>query len=148
MPGMRESGFQSPSFSSRNDTPPSVASRLGGERRRLYAEFAESTEDTEKKQKIELASGMVRAKSDRQEDCPTSFTGGGEGFVGGAKQWGGFVEDNGDGNIAKEAFELPFVLESVKENAVFHFFENFNGDAAGNVEASERKDLQREISGF
>jgi len=73
---------------------------------------------------------------------------GSEGFVGGAEERGGFVEYDREGNIAQEAFEFPLVLEGVEENAVFHFFENFDGDAAGNVEAAERQNFQSEISGF
>src|SRR6266702_6321976 len=73
---------------------------------------------------------------------------GGEGFVGGAKERSGFVEDDGDGDIAEEAFEFPFVFEGVKENSVFHFFENFDGDATGDVDTAEGENFQREISGF
>src|SRR5712691_3693647 len=76
------------------------------------------------------------------------FVGGGEGFVGGTEEGGGFVEDDGDRDIAEKAFEFPFVLEGVKENSVFHFFENLDGDAAGDVDAAERQNFQREISGF
>src|SRR5712692_9511849 len=76
------------------------------------------------------------------------LVGGGEGFVGGAEEGGGFVEDDGDGDVAEEAFEFPLVLEGVEENSVFHFFENFDGDAAGDVDAAERQNFQREISGF
>src|SRR6266700_5819073 len=73
---------------------------------------------------------------------------GGEGFVGGAEERGGFVEDDGDWDIAEEAFEFPFVLEGVEENSVFHFFENFDGDATGDVDTAEGQNFQREISGF
>src|SRR5438445_11385908 len=73
---------------------------------------------------------------------------GGEGFVGGAEERGGFVEDDGDGDIAEEAFEFPFVLEGVEENTVFHFFENFYGDASCDVDAAERQNFQREIPCF
>src|SRR6266851_3972478 len=76
------------------------------------------------------------------------LVGGGEGFVGGTEEGGGFVEDDGDGDVAEEAFEFPLVLEGVEENSVFHFFENFDGDAAGDVDAAERQNFQREISGF
>src|SRR5713101_2814737 len=73
---------------------------------------------------------------------------GGEGFVGGAEERGGFVEDDGDGDVGEKWFEFPFVLEGVKENTLFHFFENFDGDAAGNVNTAQRQNFQREISGF
>src|SRR5256885_7466384 len=47
-----------------------------------------------------------------------------------------------------DALPISFVLEGVEENAVFHFFEDFYGDAAGDVNAAERQDFQGEISGF
>src|SRR5216684_2252669 len=72
------------------------------------------------------------------------LVGGGEGFVGGTEEGGGFVEDDGDGDVAEEAFEFPLVLEGVEENSVFHFFENFDGDAAGDVDAAERQNFRRE----
>ena len=43
---------------------------------------------------------------------------------------------------------MPFVLEGREECAVFHFLENFDGDASGDVNATERKDLQSEIASF
>ena len=61
---------------------------------------------------------------------------------------GVFVEDYGDGNIAKEFFEMPFVLEGVEESAVFHFFEDLYGDAAGYVDATQSEDFEREITCF
>src|SRR5260370_29970909 len=73
---------------------------------------------------------------------------GGEGFVGGAKKRSGLMEDDGDRNIAEKAFEFPLVLEGVKENAIFHFFQDFYGDAAGDVDTTERENFQGEISGF
>src|SRR6266478_924187 len=76
------------------------------------------------------------------------LVGGGEGFVGGAEERGGFVEDDGDGDVAEEAFESPLVLEGVEKGAVFHFFEDFDGDAAGNVDAAERQNFQRQIPCF
>src|SRR5229473_4933911 len=76
------------------------------------------------------------------------LVGGGEGFVGGAEEGGGFVEDDGDGDVAEEAFEFPFVLEGVEENSVFHFFEDLDGDATGDVNTAERQNFQREVSGF
>ncbi len=62
---------------------------------------------------------------------------GGEGFVGGAEKRGGFVEDDANGDVAEEAFKFPLVLEGVKESAVFHFFEDLDGDAAGDVNRSK-----------
>src|SRR5712692_2220969 len=76
------------------------------------------------------------------------LVGGGEGFVGGTEEGGGFVEDDGDGDVAEEAFEFPFVLEGVEESAVFHFFEDFDGNAAGDVNTAERQNFQREIPCF
>src|SRR5712692_2225214 len=73
---------------------------------------------------------------------------GGEGFVGGAEEGSRFIEDDGDGDVGEKGFEFPFVLEGVKENTLFHFFENFDGDAAGNVNTAQRQNFQREISGF
>src|SRR5882762_11174210 len=65
-------------------------------------------------------------------------------LVGGSEERGGFIEDDGDGDVAEEAFEFPFVLEGMEESAVFHFFEDFYGDAAGNVNAAERQDFRSE----
>src|SRR5229473_167230 len=76
------------------------------------------------------------------------LVGGGEGFVGGAEEGSRFIQDDGDGDIAEEAFEFPLVLEGVEESAVFHFFEDFDGDAAGDVNATESENLEGEISGF
>jgi len=73
---------------------------------------------------------------------------GGEGFVGGAEEGSGFIENNGHGDVGEKGFEFPFVLEGVKENTLFHFFENFDGDAAGNVNPAERQNFQGEISCF
>src|SRR5260370_21437692 len=73
---------------------------------------------------------------------------GGEGFVGSGEERGGFVEDDGNGDVTEEGFKFPLVLEGVKESAVFHFFKNFYGDSASNVNAAERQNFQGEISGF
>src|SRR5260370_3469858 len=72
----------------------------------------------------------------------------GEGFVGGAKERGGFVEDDGDGDVTEETLEFPFVLEGVEESAVFHCFQNFYSDAASDVSAVEGEHFEGEISGF
>src|SRR6266403_336530 len=97
------------------------------------------------------ATGRV-GLAEKREQAPALqrrlLIGGGQGLVGGSEEWGGFIEDDGDGDIAEEAFEFPFVLEGMKESAVFHFFEDLNGDATGNVNAAERKNFQRKISGF
>src|SRR5438046_2558197 len=61
---------------------------------------------------------------------------------------GGFVKDDRDGNIAEQALELPLVFESVEEGAVFHFFEDFDGDAAGDVNAAKRQNFQSQIPCF
>ncbi len=61
---------------------------------------------------------------------------------------GVFVEDYGDGNIAKEFFEMPFVLEGVEERSVFHFFQNFYGDAAGYVDAAQGEHFEGEVTSF
>src|SRR6266446_4240000 len=70
---------------------------------------------------------------------------GGEGFVGSAEEGSGLVEDDGDGDVAEKALKFPLVLESVEESTVFHLFEDFDGDAAGDVNAAERQNFQREI---
>src|SRR5260370_3796845 len=72
----------------------------------------------------------------------------GEGFVGGAKERGGFVEDDGYGDVTEETLEFPFVLEGVEESAVFHFFQNFYSDAASDVNAAEGEHFEGEISCF
>jgi len=46
---------------------------------------------------------------------------GGQCLIGRAQEWSRFIEHNGDGNVAQEAFEFPFVLEGVKKSAVLHF---------------------------
>src|SRR5260370_42662829 len=73
---------------------------------------------------------------------------GGEGFVGSGEERGGFVEDDGNGDVTEEAFKFPLVLEGVKESAVFHFFKNFYGDSASDVDAADRQNFQCENSGF
>jgi hypothetical protein len=71
-----------------------------------------------------------------------------EGFVGSAQLRGIFVEDYGDGDIFQEIFEMPFVFEGVEEGTVFHFFEDFNSDAAGHVDAADCEDFEGEIASF
>ena len=71
-----------------------------------------------------------------------------EGFVGGSELRRVFIEDDGDGNILQEIFEVPFVLEGGDERAVPHFFQDFDGDAAGDVHATEGEDFEREVTGF
>jgi len=73
---------------------------------------------------------------------------GGERLVGGSEERSGFIEDDGDGDIAEKAFEFPFVLEGVKKGAVLHFFEDFDGDATGDVDTTERQNFQRQITRF
>src|SRR5438477_6337324 len=85
---------------------------------------------------------MLRLTSGKEKAL---LVAGGEGFVGGAEERSGFVEDDGDGDIAEQAFEFPLVLKSVEEGAVFHFFQDFDGNAAGDVNATERQNFQREI---
>src|SRR5437764_13919948 len=58
---------------------------------------------------------------------------GGQGLVGGAQQRRGFIQDNRNGNVAQQALEFPFVFEGMKKCAVLHLFEDFDGDAAGDV---------------
>src|SRR5579883_3428036 len=71
-----------------------------------------------------------------------------EGFVGGAELRRVLVENHRDGNILEQTFKVPFVLEGQKEFSVFHFVENFDGDAAGDVNTAKRENLERKISRF
>src|SRR5260370_35977674 len=73
---------------------------------------------------------------------------GGESCVGGAEEGSGFIEDDGHGDVGEKGFESPFVLEGLEETAISHFFENFDGDATGDVNTAERQNFEREISGF
>ena len=59
-----------------------------------------------------------------------------------------FIEDYGDGDIFQEIFEMPFVFEGVEEGTVFHFFQDFNSDATGYVNAADCQDFEGEIAGF
>ncbi len=43
---------------------------------------------------------------------------------------------------------MPFVFEGVEKGAVFHFFKDFDGDAAGYVHASQGENFQSQIAGF
>jgi len=43
---------------------------------------------------------------------------------------------------------MPFVFEGGEEGAVFHFFQDFYGDAAGYVDAADCEDFEGEIAGF
>ena len=61
---------------------------------------------------------------------------------------GVLVEDYGDRDIFQEIFEMPFVFEGVEEGAVFHFFEDFNGDAAGYIDTADCEDFEGEIASF
>src|SRR5438477_12533122 len=88
---------------------------------------------------------MLRLTSGKEKAL---LVAGGEGFVGGAEERSGFVENDGDGDIAEQAFEFPLVLEGMEEGAVFHFFEDFDGNAACDVDAAEGQDLQRKIPCF
>jgi len=85
------------------------------------------------------ATGRV-GLAEKREQAPALqrrlLIGGGQGLVGGSEEWGGFVEDDGDGDIAEEAFEFLFVLEGMEKGAVFHFFEDFDGYASGDVDAT------------
>src|ERR1700757_4619592 len=91
---------------------------------------------------------VATLSNSRQSPVGSLLITGGQGFVSRAEERSGFVEDDGDGDIAEEALELPFVLEGVKESAVFHFFEDFDGNAAGNVNTAERQNFQCKITGF
>src|SRR5258708_2843376 len=126
-------GFQSPNSSSRKATPPSIT-RPAVEGRRLSGISNQLS--------VRSLNGFTR-----HANLPL-LGAGGQGFVGGAKERSGFVEDDGDGDIAEDAFEFPFVLEGVEENSVFHFFENLDGNAAGDVDAYKRQNFQREIPSF
>src|SRR5712675_968374 len=76
------------------------------------------------------------------------FVRGGEGFVGGAEERSGFVQDNGYRNVAEEAFEFPLVLERMEEGAVLHFLEDFDGDAASDIDAAKCQNFQGEVAGL
>src|SRR5580693_5295790 len=162
MPVPRETGFHSPNCSSRKAIGVSVASSIQKRKNRTYTEFAERTENTEKKitsqmnrggrnREAERKAGALRLRSG-QARLPHSkkglFIDGGERFVGRAEKRVGFVENDGDGNIAEKALEFPFVLEGMKEGAFFHFLEDFDGDASGDINTAERENLQRKISSF
>lgn len=69
-------------------------------------------------------------------------------FVGRAEQGRRFIEYDRDGNIAQEAFEFPFVAKGFEEGAVFDFFNDFDRDAAGNIDATERENFKSEVAGF
>src|ERR1051326_2917454 len=69
------------------------------------------------------------------------FLEGAEGFVGGAELPSVFVEDDRYGNIFEQVFEMPFVLEGVEEGAILHFLQDFDGDASGYVDATERQNF-------
>src|SRR5579871_108960 len=71
-----------------------------------------------------------------------------ERFVGSTELRGVFVENDGEGHVLEQILEMPFVFEGLEEAAVLHFFDDFDGDAAGDVDAAEREDFQREIAGF
>ena len=99
-----------------------------------------------------MRSGMIRERrNERQTSVDISgklFLEEAESFVGGAELRSVFIEDDGDGNIFQEILEVPFVLEGSEECAVLHFFENFDGDAASDVDAAEGQDFEREIASF
>src|SRR5439155_2236221 len=69
-----------------------------------------------------------------------------ESFVRCAQLRSVFIEDNGYGNIFEKILEVPFILKRIEERAVLHFFENLNGNAAGNVDATKSKNLQSKIT--
>lgn len=71
-----------------------------------------------------------------------------ESFVGCAQLRSVFIAYDRDGNIFQEIFEMPFVFERAKEIAIFHFFKDFDGDAAGYVDAAQCENFEREITGF
>jgi len=70
------------------------------------------------------------------------------GFVGGAWLRGVLIEDYGYGNILQKILEVPFVFKRADKSAVLHFIEDFDGNAAGDVHASEGKNLECKITGF
>jgi len=43
---------------------------------------------------------------------------------------------------------MPFVLEAREEGAVLHFLQDFNGDAAGYVDAAKCENFEGEVAGF
>src|SRR5882724_1960067 len=128
MPAPRESGFQSPNFSSRKATPPSVAS--AGRRAKEIGKSCFGVSDEKKGQGRLL---LIHH---------------GQGLVGRTDERSRFIEDDGNRDVAQEAFEFPLILEGVEKGAVFYLLENFHGDAAGNVDATERENFQRQIPGL
>src|SRR2546429_6561045 len=123
--------------------------------KRINTEFAENAEYTEQKRrrtpfqsisrtfqrnqqsssKAKRSAGAceVLAEAKPPARTPALLVDGGQRLVGGSEERSGFIEDDGDGNIAEKAFEFPFVLEGVKKGAVLHFLKDFDGDAAGDV---------------
>src|SRR5467141_3559990 len=61
-----------------------------------------------------------------------------KGFVGGAELGRVFVRDDRHGHVLEQIFEVPLVLEGLEETAVFHLVQNFDGNAACDVNAAER----------
>ena len=43
---------------------------------------------------------------------------------------------------------MPFVLKGVEEGAVFHFFQNFYRNAAGNVDTTQGEDFKGKVASF
>src|SRR6266403_1957797 len=128
MPAPRESGFQSPNFSSRKATPPSVAS--AGRRAKEIGKSCFGVSDEKKGQGRLL---LIHS---------------GQGLVGRTDERSRFIEDDGNRDVAQETFKFPLIFESVEKGPVLYFLENFHGDAAGDVDATEREDFQRQIPGL
>src|SRR6266550_1841917 len=134
--------------------------------KRINTEFAENAEYTEQKRRRTPFQSISRTFQKNQQSSskakrsagvcevlaeaktPALLVDGGQRLVGGSEERSGFIEDDGDGNIAEKASEFPFVLEGVKKRAVLHFLKDFDGDAAGDVNTAQRQHFQRQISRF
>src|SRR6266403_5627051 len=134
--------------------------------KRINTAFAENAEYTEQKtaytisrtfqrnqqssSKAKRSAGAceVLAEAKPPARMPALFIDGGQRLVGGSEERSGFIEDDGDGNIAEKAFEFPCVLEGVKKGAVVHFLKDFDVDAGVDVNTAARQHFQQQISRF
>src|SRR6266705_6896958 len=84
----------------------------------------------------------VLAEAKPPARTPALLVDGGQRLVGGSEERSGFIEDDGDGNIAEKAFEFPFVLEGVKKGAILYFLKDFDGDATNNINTTQHQHFQ------
>src|SRR5208282_3582083 len=97
-------------------------------------------------QKWARPEGFDSLREKRLDRMRANLLEGGVGLVGGADERGGFVQDNGDRDVGKHFAEMPFVLEGMKEGAVLHFRQDFDGDAPGDVHTAKSEDFQRQVA--